>query len=319
MPRGRLLLVASGILHEDVTAIPNPKTDHAERGWTDSSWKSPDGLTLHYRDYPAAEVGGDTATVPPILCLHGLTRNGRDFARLAQALPRNHRALVPDMRGRGRSDHSKETADYSLPVYVRDVEALLKQQRIGRFIAIGTSMGGLMTMLLALKGANLAGVVLNDIGPDIDPAGIEHIRTYVGHNRSFPTWMHAARALKESGKATFPDFTIEDWLAMAKRGLAMGQNGRIAFDYDMGIAEPFNQPDAGGAQDLWPAFRALCGTPTLLLRGALSNLLTAEGAARMQAAHDALEVVTVPRVGHAPTLDEPVAREAIAKFLERLS
>ncbi|RDC60403.1 Serine hydrolase-like protein [Alteripontixanthobacter maritimus] len=273
---------------------------------------------MHYRDYPAGEVADSDAAAPPILCLHGLTRNGRDFAALAQALPHSHRVLIPDMRGRGRSDHSKDTADYTLPTYVRDVEALLQQLGIDRFIAIGTSMGGLMTMVLALKGAKLAGAVLNDIGPDIDPAGIDHIRTYVGQNRSFPTWMHAARALKESGKDAFPDFTIEDWLAMAKRGLAMGQNGRIAFDYDMGIAEPFNQPDAGGAQDLWPAFKALSGVPTLLLRGALSNLLTAETAARMQSAHDDLEIVTVPRVGHAPTLDEPAARQAIAKFLERL-
>jgi len=278
--------------------------------YTDQYWMSPDGLKLHYRDY----AGPDER--PPVLCLHGLTRNARDFAGLAEHLAGDWRVIVPEMRGRGMSEYAKDSNSYSPVTYVADVEALLAELGITRFVSIGTSMGGLMTMLLAMiNPARLAAVVLNDIGAEVDPAGIERIGDYVGQGRSFPTWMHAARALQEEHGKWFPDFAIETWLEMAKRTMVLGQNGRIVFDYDMAIAEPFNQPGGAAPADLWPAFDALANVPLLVLRGELSDILSDATVKAMAARHPGMSSVTVPRVGHAPMLDEPESLAAIDALL----
>lgn len=181
-------------------------------------------------------------------------------------------------------------------------------------------MGGLMAMAIAAgKAWPLAGVVLNDIGPDLEAAGVERIRDYVGQARSFETWMHAARTLREIVEVAYPDFELVDWLAMAKRVMCIGGSGRIVFDYDMKIAEPLSAPDAGITIDLWPAFRALAGIPLLIVRGGLSDLLSAQTAAKMQAELPHAKLVTVPRVGHAPTLAEPEAQAAIADWLAEVA
>ena len=290
-----------------------------ELPYSDRFWTSPDGLKLHYREYPAAE--GASADRPPLFCMHGLTRNTRDFADLAEHLASaGWRVIVPEMRGRGDSDYAKDSASYTPLTYVADIEALLTDQEIERFVSIGTSLGGLMTMMLALaKPGRIAAAVLNDIGPEVEAAGIERISGYVGQGGSFPTWMHAARHLADAHGEAFPDFALEDWLAMAKRTMVVGQNGRIAFDYDMAIADPFKEGgDNAAPANLWPAFEALKGIPLLLLRGGLSDLITPATVARMEQLHGDMKTVTVPRVGHAPTLDEPEAREAIDALLERV-
>lgn len=282
--------------------------------FTDEYWTSPDGLKLHYRDY-----AGDPEQVP-VICLHGLTRNSRDFASLAEHLAGKRRVIVPEMRGRGLSEYAKDTSTYSPLTYVADVTALLDELKIASFISIGTSMGGLMTMLLAARDPQrLAAVVLNDIGPELDPAGIERIAGYVGHGRSFPTWMHAARALEEQHSPWFPDFTIERWLDLAKRTMILGQNGRIALDYDMAIAEPFDQPDGAAPPNLWPAFEALADVPLLVLRGELSDLLSEKTVAAMKQRHPGMRAVTVPRVGHAPMLDEAESLAAIESLLAEVA
>jgi len=285
--------------------------------YSDQFWQSADGLKLHYRDYPArAPVAGR----PPIVCLPGLTRNARDFANLAEHLSESWRVICPDMRGRGDSDYSKNSATYSPIQYVQDVNALFDAAGIERFVAVGTSLGGLMTMILAMIDAKrIAGAVLNDIGPVIDPSGLERIRDYVGQARSYPTWMHAARDLEADHGAAFPDYSMEDWLAMAKRVMVLGSNGRIVYDYDMKIAEPFDQPGGEAGVDLWPGYQALAGRPLLLLRGGLSDLLSAHTLAEMQRRIPEAEAITVPRVGHAPTLDEPEAVAAIERMLAKVS
>ncbi|MBS0253907.1 MAG: alpha/beta hydrolase [Proteobacteria bacterium] len=288
--------------------------------FTDGYWQSGDGLRLHYRDYP----GRDDR--PPLLCLPGLTRNGRDFEGLAARHAGEWRVICPDNRGRGDSAWSKNSESYNPMQYVADIGALCESLGITRFVAIGTSLGGLMTMIMAmLNPAQLAGALLNDVGPEIEAAGLERIRGYVGQARSFPTWMHAARALEEAQGAMFPDLAIADWLVLAKRSMVLGGSGRIVFDYDMKIAEPFARPGAetgGGegasAPDLWPGLRALAGRPVALLRGELSDLLAPATFARMAEALPEAEAVTVPRVGHAPTLDEPAAVAAIERLLARI-
>ena len=281
--------------------------------FTDQYWQSPDGLRLHYRDY----AGGEGRV--PVVCLPGLTRNARDFAGLAERLAGDWRVICPEMRGRGDSDYAKNSATYNPMQYVQDLNALFDAIGVGRFVAVGTSLGGLMTMILAMVDAKrIAGAVLNDIGPVIDPVGLARIRDYVGQGRNFPTWMHAARELQEDHAAAFPDFATADWLAMAKRVMTLGSNGRVVYDYDMKIAEPFEAPGGEAGVDLWPGFMALAGRPLLVLRGGLSDLLAADTLGEMALRMPEAEVLTVPRVGHAPTLNEPEAVAAIARLLAQI-
>ena len=284
-----------------------------ESTFQDRYWTSPDGLKLHFRDYP-----GDAAKLP-VLCMHGLTRNARDFELLADHIAPSRRVLAIDVRGRGDSEYAKDSATYTPVTYVGDVLALLAQEGIERFVSIGTSMGGLMTMLLAaVAPGRVAGVVLNDIGPDVDPAGINRIREYLGQARSFPTWMHAARTLQDVHGGSHPGFAIEDWLVMAKRCMVIQQNGRIGFDYDMAIAEPFKDTDGAVPPDLWPAFDALKGVPLLIVRGGASDLLKPDTLDRLLARHGDAEAVVIPDVGHAPTLDESAAVAGIDRLLARV-
>ncbi|MBB5730726.1 alpha/beta fold hydrolase [Sphingomonas prati] len=280
--------------------------------WTDGYWWSKDGIRLHYRDY-----AGDAAK-PPILCIPGLTRNARDFEGLAAALAPEWRVICVSLRGRADSGYARDPMSYVPLVYLQDLEALIETLGLERFVAVGTSLGGILTMLLAATGGGrIAGAVLNDIGPVLDPVGMARIKGYVGKNNSFPTWLHAARAIAETNGAAFPRFQIGDWVAMAKRLCRLTPAGRIVFDYDMSIAEPMRVPNEG-ALDMWPAFAALRSVPLLLVRGALSDLLSEETAGEMAARAPSLEVVTVPEVGHAPTLDEDEARAGIQRLLGRV-
>lgn len=288
-------------------------TTSTDQLWQDRHWQSPDGLTLHYRDYQGPEGG------IPVLCLPGLTRNARDFEGLAARLSPRFRVICPDMRGRGDSAYAKNSATYMPMQYVADVNALLEQAEIGRFIVVGTSLGGLMTMILAMiDPSRIAGAVLNDIGPVIEPAGLARIRDYVGQGSTFPTWMHAARTLEEEHGAVFPDYQLSDWLTMAKQVMVLNSNGRIVYDYDMKIAEPFEKPGGEAGVDMWPGLEALGGRPVLMVRGELSDILSAETLAEMARRLPLAEAVTVPRVGHAPTLDEPEAAAGIERLLARV-
>jgi pimeloyl-ACP methyl ester carboxylesterase len=221
------------------------------------------------------------------------------------------------MRGRGLSDYAPVSDTYSPITYVADVEKLLAEQGITRFIVVGTSMGGLMTMLMAQgQPGRMAAVVMNDIGPEVDPTGVARISGYVGQGRSYPTWVHAARGLAEAHGAAFPDYDLDQWLELAKRTMVVTQNGRISFDYDMAIAEPFAKPGNAAPPNLWLAFEALAGVPMLLVRGELSDLISADTVKQMGVRNPAMHTITVPRVGHAPTLDEPEVRSAIHALLD---
>jgi pimeloyl-ACP methyl ester carboxylesterase len=281
--------------------------------WSDGWWMSNDGLRLHYRDYAG------NMSRPPIVCIPGLTRNARDFEGVAARLAGEWRVICVELRGRGQSEHARDPMTYVPPAYWQDLEALIAELNLTRFVAFGTSLGGILIMLLALADrGRIAGALINDIGPVLEQRGIDHIRSYVGRSQSWPTWLHAARGIAEMQRNRYPDWKIEQWLAYAKRLCRLTQNGRIAFDYDMRIAEPFKAAGADTGFDLWNAWRALAGIPTLVLRGELSDLLSEETLERMAAENPALESVTVSRVGHAPTLDEPDAVAAIDRLLARV-
>lgn len=272
-------------------------------------WSSVDGVKLHARDYPGDE------NVPPLLCLPGRTRNARDYEAVATRLEGRRRVIAMNLRGRSESGYAKDPTTYTTATYVDDVRAGLEALGVERVVAVGTSLGGVVAMLVARAAPGLmVGALLNDIGPEVEAAGIGRIRGAVGRAGSYPTWMHAARAVGETYGDVYPDWGIEDWLAMAKRLYRLTGTGRVVLDYDQRIAEPFRAEPTGW---LWEALAALRDVPVLILRGERSDVLSAPVAGRMVATLDRAELVTVPRVGHSPTLGEPVAMAGLKRLLER--
>jgi pimeloyl-ACP methyl ester carboxylesterase len=285
-----------------------------DQPWQDGYWESADGLKLHYRDWPGR------ADRPALLCIPGLTRNARDFEPLVAQLAGAWRVLAVDLRGRGDSDYARDTSTYVPATYVADMIAFVQQVAPGQVVTVGTSLGGIVSVLLAnFMPQIFAGMVINDIGPVIEPVGLERIREHVGQGRSYPTWMHAARALKEMNSKIYPDYQVADWLRMAKQLMVITNGGRVGLDYDMRIAEPLEAAGDEPVGDLWPAFRNLPSVPKLVLRGGLSDLLSAATLKAMKKDMGDTQVVTVKRVGHVPTMVESEARTAIAALLAKVA
>jgi pimeloyl-ACP methyl ester carboxylesterase len=282
--------------------------------WEDRYWTSRDGLKLHYRDYAGP------ADRPPVLCLHGLTRNARDFENLADRLAGEWRVITVDFRGRGMSERDTDPGQYMPPVYAADVLQLLDELAIGEAVFIGTSLGGIVTMIVAgFAPQRIAAAVLNDVGPELDTAGLERIRGYVGQPALFRDWDDAADKLSAKYGDVHPGYGREEWLRYARR-VAHETSQGIEFDYDMAIAEPFKQMDerTASATDAWPLFRGLARKPLLVLRGEHSDLFSAETARKMVEAVPGAELVTVRNVGHAPDFDEPESIAAVDRLLERV-
>lgn len=272
----------------------------------------PDGLRLHFRDYPGP------ADKPPLLCLHGLTRNARDFAEFAERYSPERRVIALDFRGRGLSDRDPLPTRYVPLTYAGDVIQLLDQLSIDRAVFVGTSLGGIVTMLIAaMAPQRIEAAILNDVGPELSQVGLDWIKSYVGKGARFSTWDEAAKAVAENVGPAHPGFRHVDWLNMAHR-LCREENGAIVFDYDTAIALPFETQGPTPHVDMWPLFEALGQKPLLVIRGALSELLTAESLKKMHAAVPDMKSVTVPEVGHAPILDEPEAVAAVDAFLVNL-
>ncbi len=280
--------------------------------YEDGFWWSKDGLRLHYRDYP----GRDDR--PPILCIPGLTRNARDFAHVADRLAGDWRLICVDLRGRGESAYAKFPMSYAPITYLHDIEDLLETLKIDRVVAFGTSLGGLLTMLLAsARPGRIAGALLNDIGPVVEEEGLARIRGFVGKSGSWPSWMHAARTASNLHGHAHPDYDLPQWIALAKRLYRLTAQGRIIPDYDPRIAEPIRRPSE--PVDLWPAFDALGNVPVSILRGVTSDILSAETAAAMAKRLPNASLSLIPRTGHPPELDEPAAIKAIDGLLELIT
>ncbi len=282
-------------------------------GFTERRWTSPDGLALYARDY----AGADGEQRLPVICLHGLTRNSKDFEGLAPRIAAlGRRVIVPDVRGRGQSAWDSRPARYNPKTYARDVLGLMDMLGMPSAIFIGTSMGGLITMTVAaMRSKAVAAAILNDVGPAIAPAGIARILSYAGKGGSIDSWDDAVAYLRTTTGIAFPDYAEEDWRRLAERTFR-DRGGRPEFDYDPAIATPLRKPGKAVELLAWLLFRRLARRrPTLLLRGSLSDILSAEIAERMRKAAPAMHEIVVPGVGHAPTLDEPEAVDAIAQFL----
>jgi pimeloyl-ACP methyl ester carboxylesterase len=283
------------------------------QAYTDHFVRARDGVQLHYRDYPGSDRH------PPLLCLHGLTRNARDFAALAEHCSPEFRVVTLDFRGRGGSDNDPVPARYNPLTYAADVLQLLAHLEVAEAVFVGTSLGGLVTMTVAgLAPQHIAAAILNDVGPELNQTGLDRITGYVGNDVRFGSWEEAAQAIAALNQDLPKSYTAEDWLKMARR-LCREQDGQIRFDYDMAIALPFAVKAPKSTVDLWPLFAALATKPLLVIRGEHSDLLSAEAAQDMQRAAPAAKFVTVPGVGHAPDLSEPEAIAAIDAFLGALA
>jgi pimeloyl-ACP methyl ester carboxylesterase len=276
-----------------------------------------DGLTIFLRDYePVQPVTG-----LPVLCLHGLTRNSKDFEPIAGRIAAlGRRVLAMDVRGRGRSDYDSQPLRYTPATYAGDVIAALNRLGVPRAVFIGTSMGGLITLIVAaVEKARVAGVVLNDVGPILNPAALMRIAGYVGKIDPQPNWASAAAVTKSTYDASYPDRDDAFWATIVRRTWKQLPDGRIGLDYDPAIATVFTQPQGAAPPDLMGLFTQGFGpVPTLLVRGALSDLVLQDAVVAMRQAKPDLETVDVPNVGHAPVLDEPIAWEALIQFLAKV-
>jgi pimeloyl-ACP methyl ester carboxylesterase len=283
-------------------------------GWRDVRFRSPDNLDLYARDY-GPRHGGPT----PVLCLSGLSRNSKDAHAIAQRIAPDRRLIAPDYRGRGRSAHAPDWSSYRVEVEMADAIALLDSLGIAKVVVIGTSRGGLIAMLMAaLHRDRLAGVLLNDIGPVLEPAGLLRIRRYLGRPLRFTTWRGAVAALRRANPG-FESLSEAEWLAFAHR-VYRDEGGRPVLDYDASLRRTFPAPArilAGAVAPMWEALAALEGLAVTTFRGEHSDLLGPATHVRMAELVSGLDAVTVKNRGHAPFLDEPESIAAIGRLLAR--
>ncbi|MGO9802941.1 MAG: alpha/beta fold hydrolase [Steroidobacteraceae bacterium] len=278
----------------------------ASEYWFDSQ----EGLRLYSRVYPAS-----TAAAPVVVCLHGLMRTGRDFEDLAEHLAPRCRVIVPDVRGRGLSARDPNFGNYQIPVYLADLQRLLAGLGATRVTIIGTSMGGLMAMVLAAtQPALLAGIVLNDVGPEVDPAGLERIRGYAGKAPPVHDWAGAVAQVRLVYGPALPGLSDERWEKITRACYRADAGGVPQPDADPLISEPLKDTSKA-APDLWPLWGAIAKVPMLAIRGGLSDILSAATLARMQREKPDLQALTIANRGHAPLLDEPESLAAIDAFL----
>lgn len=270
---------------------------------------SSDGLSLYYEDEGAGL---------PILCLSGLTRNVRDFDHVAPQILQGHRMIRMDYRGRGQSDYAEDFATYSLPREAQDALELLDHLGIKQVGLLGTSRGGLIAMGLAATAKDrLLGVAMNDIGPVLEPAGLDMIMTYLGRRPAAPDIDSLIQLRAALTAEQFPNVPLEKWRHEISHNYTQG-DGRVELNYDAKLRDAVLAGGADGAVDLWPFFEAIAPLPCALFHGVNSDLLTAETVTEMARRMPALGVASVADRGHIPFLDEPESQAVLADWLADL-
>ncbi|MEO1274607.1 MAG: alpha/beta hydrolase [Pseudomonadota bacterium] len=274
---------------------------------------APDGRVLIFDDHGPRDLPS-----PPVLCLAGLTRDARDFAGLVAHLAPTRRVICLDARGRGRSARAEDPmAEYILPVETGDAIALLDHLAIDRAVVVGTSRGGLQAMGLAAAAKDrLAGVLLNDIGPVIEREGLENIMGYIGRAPTARDRTGAAAALAKAMARHYPDFEEADWYALAGNLFHFDAEGVPHLSYDPALAEPVRAAFSAPQRDLWSFFEKFEGVPLACIRGAHSDILSAETLEEMARRRPDMLHVTLANRGHVPLLTEPDAVALIDRFLE---
>ena len=269
-----------------------------------------DGLELHALDY-----GNPRSPRLPVVCLPGLSRTAEDFTPLAIALAKERRVLALDLRGRGRSGYDRDPANYKIAVETDDVVTVMTALAVGPAIFVGTSRGGLVTMTLATKRLDLiAGVVLNDIGPVVDTAGVMRIKSYVGKLAQPASYQEGADILRGTSDDQFPNLTAADWVAAARRAWRE-DGGRLVVTYDPALTSTLETVSPEKPfPTLWNEFDAMAHVPLMVVHGANSDILSAATVTAMQARRPDMEIVVVPDQGHAPLLSDARTIAAIAGF-----
>ena len=298
--------------------------------FSEHRYTSEDGLSLYFRDYGRGDSGNT------ILCLPGLTRNSRDFHELALRLAHRYRVICADPRGRGMSDRDPDWRNYNIATYMPDLNRLMDVAGVNHAILLGTSMGGLMSMTLAYQQPErVKAIILNDIGPEADPAGVQRILRYVGRHAPVKSWDAAVDQLHNTYSAALPDRPREFWEDRVRLTYREGADGRPELDMDLKIGDAIRssmkilpvlkmlrmlrvtREVRGVPIDAWDSFRAV-EMPCLLMRGELSDILSEEIVERMQAIKPDLHVATIPGIGHSPYIEGPEMLGAIDTFLAGL-
>lgn len=284
-----------------------------EDGFIERSVLCNDGIRLFVRDYP----GPRDSKRSPILCLGGLTRNSKDFAGLAKYHSRYRRVICPDKRGRGRSEYDPSWQNYNPQVYVEDVRHVMSALGVHGAVVIGTSLGGIlgMAMATALPGF-IKALVMNDIGPEVKTDTLDAIIEYMKEPPVLSTWEEAGRHARAAFGDQIPLPTDADWARAARTSYIERDDGKIVFDFDPNIIKPILKDDTK-VHDLWHFFQALHRVPLLVIRGAKSDILSAELLEKMHVSHPNMKSATAAGVGHAPSMVEPEALGALNDFLEQ--
>ena len=269
-----------------------------------------DNLSLYVRDY-----GDPLDPRAPLFCLGGLTRNCKDFESLAERYSADGRRVIcPDYRGRGQSAYDPDWRNYDPQTYIRDIQDLLSALNLHHVVVVGTSLGGILGMGMAVAMPTaLAAVVMNDVGPKVETGGLDFIINYIKEDRPQDDWDGAVATIK----TMLPNLTFQDdgiWLKMAQNTFREREDGKLYFDWDVNIVKPMLD-SSYAIPGMWPLFRALKNVPTLVLRGAESDILSPETFAEMQAVKPDMIGVEIPRAGHVPTMAEPESRAALEAFL----
>jgi pimeloyl-ACP methyl ester carboxylesterase len=280
------------------------------QNYSDYWYTSSDGLGLYARQY-----GPDDAE-RTIICIPGLTRNSADFAPVCEHLAKQFRVFAVDLRGRGNSDYDSKPENYHPGTYAIDIITLLDQLSLDSAILIGTSLGGLVSIVLAATAADrVTAAVINDIGPEADEAGLARIKAYVNNAKPVSDWPEAVAKTKASLGREYPEFSDHDWQQFSENLYRENAKGVPALAYDPQIAVLLQSPGTPEATDLWPLFQLIQDLPLLLVRGELSDILSRECVAKMQQQLPDMEFLEIPNCGHAPLLSEPSALAAIDHFL----
>lgn len=281
------------------------------RGYREVTYRAQDGRRLYYREY-----GDPLSRAPALLCLPGLTRNSKDFDTLARRLCAARRVVCPDYRGRGQSERDPDWRNYAPRVTLSDVRHLRIAAGLHHAVVCGVSFGGLLAMALgALAPTALAGVILNDVGPDLDPKGTERILGYIARDHPQPDWPTATARMRE----TFPTLSYksdEEWRSFTEATYRQGTDGQLYVDYDLALARTLR--DSQEAEDIWALFGTLRDLPVLAVRGGVSDVLSAATLDKMVRAKTDLAHLTLPGVGHTPSLNEPESERAIDDLLRRV-
>ncbi len=294
-------------------------TDLSGALFQEITYTARDGLQLYSRKYPASTTEGCKRR--PVVCLAGLSRNSKDFHRLASELSQhpnaNRDVYTLDCRGRGKSQFDPNWRNYALQIELFDVLDFFTLNDVHQAIVFGTSRGGLLAMLLgAAQPTTLGAVILNDIGPVIDTAGLARIAGYVGRTPTPHSWQQAGEAIKRHNKAHFPNVTDEQWVEIAKQWFNE-KDGKPAPGYDKKLGQALAALK-GKIPDLWAQFETLKHVPLLVLRGANSDILSEATVEEMLRRHPHAFAHTVANEGHAPLLHDDETHTAVVNFLSTI-